>query len=107
MKKISLVCSLFAVMAIVGCKNEKKDMDAMDGMNDSIEMDQDSIQEAPKMVSISMESKSGSTAEGEVTFTEENGSVKMEAKFTGLKPGTHAIHLHEKADCSAEDATSA
>jgi len=107
MKKISLVCSLFAVMAIVGCKNEKKDMDAMDDMNDSIQMDQDSIQEAPKMISVSMESKSGSTAEGEVTFTEENGTVKMEAKFTGLKAGTHAIHLHEKADCSAEDATSA
>ncbi len=107
MKKLSLVCSLFAVMAIVGCKNEKKDMDDMDGMNDSIQMEQEEVKEAPKTVSVSMESKSGSTAKGEISFTEENGTVRMEAKFTGLKPGTHAIHIHEKADCSAEDATSA
>jgi len=110
MKKVSLICSLFAVLAFVGCKNEKKDMDTMDGMNDSIEMDsttqQDAIQEQSKRISVIMESKSGSTAQGEAYFSEENGVVTFEAKFSGLKPGTHAIHLHEKADCSAEDATS-
>ena len=110
MKKISLICSIFAVMAFVGCKNEK-DLDKMDEMNDTIQMDStadpDEIKEESKTVTISLESKSGSTAKGEVYFSEENGKVKMEAKIQGLKPGTHAIHLHEKADCSAEDATSA
>src|SRR5690606_30022201 len=107
MKKISLVCGLFALMAFVSCKNEKKDMDEL---NDSMQMDssvdQDAMKEAPKTVSVIMEPKSGSTAEGEVYFTEENGMVTMEAKFSGLKPGTHAIHIHEKADCSAKDGTS-
>ena len=94
-------------MAFVGCKNEKKDMD---GMNDSIQMESENqtneIKEESKTVSVSMDSKSGSTAKGEAYFTESNGMVTLEAKFSGLKPGTHAIHIHEKADCSAEDATS-
>ncbi|WP_410005509.1 superoxide dismutase family protein [Aequorivita nionensis] len=110
MKKISLICSLFAVMAFVGCKNEKKDKDAEDGMNDSVEMEsatqQDVTKEQPKTVSVMMESKSGSTAQGEAYFSEENGTVTLEAKFSGLKPGTHAIHLHEKADCSSDDGKS-
>ena len=33
--------------------------------------------------------------------------VTFEAVINGLEPGTHAIHIHEKADCSAEDGTSA
>lgn len=109
MKKLGILIAALAITAFVGCKNEKKDMDNMDGMNDSIQMDsidQNAMKEAPKTVSVMMEPKSGSTAEGEVYFTEEDGIVKMEAKFSGLKPGTHAIHIHEKADCSAEDGTS-
>lgn len=110
MKKLGLVFAATAMIAFVGCKNEKKDMEKMDEMNDTVQMDStndpNSMQEAPKTVTISMASKSGSTAKGEVYFSEENGMVKMEAKIMGLKPGTHAIHIHEKADCSAEDATS-
>ncbi len=109
MKKLGILFVAIALTAFVGCKNEKKDMDKMDGMNDSIQMDsdQDAMKEAPKTVSVSMESKSGSTAKGEVYLSEENGMVTMEAKFNGLKPGMHAIHIHEKADCSAADGTSA
>ena len=52
-------------------------------------------------------SKSGSTATGKVTFTEHGGKVTMKVEVTGLTPGQHAIHLHDKGDCSAADATSA
>lgn len=110
MKKLGVLIAAVAITAFVGCKNEKKDMDKMDGMNDSVQMDsatdQDAMKAVPIKVSVSMQPKSGSTAKGEISFTEENGMVKMEAKFKGLKPGTHAIHIHEKADCSAEDGTS-
>lgn len=110
MKKLGILIAATAIFAFVGCKNEKKDMDTMDGMNDTIQMDsandEDAMEEAPKTVSVVMESKSGSTAKGEVYFTEQNGMVTMEAKFSGLKPGTHAIHIHEKADCSSEDGKS-
>lgn len=58
-------------------------------------------------VTITLEPKSGSEVTGTATFTEKNGYVTLRAKISGLKPGTHAIHIHEKADCSAADASSA
>ena len=78
--------------------------DTMDTrMNDQNEDNMD----AAKSLTVNMESKSNSTATGTVTFTQENGMVRMEGNFKGLKPGTHAIHIHEKSDCSAADGTSA
>jgi len=56
---------------------------------------------------ITLESKSGSTVKGTAVFTEKNGEVTLVAKLSGLKPGIHGIHIHEKADCSAADAASA
>ncbi len=59
-----------------------------------------------KTINITFESKSGSNVKGTAIFTEKKGSVTLTATFTGLKPGEHAIHIHEKSDCSAADATS-
>lgn len=107
MKKLGVLIIAVTIFAFVGCKNEKKDMDSMDGMNDSIQMDATDKMEQQKTVSVTMEPKSESTVKGEVHFSEVNGIVKMEAKFSGLTPGMHAIHLHESADCSSADGTSA
>lgn len=110
MKKTGILLAVITIFAFAGCKDNKKDQDNLNEMNDSIEMDNtatEAEQEAPKTLAVTMESKSDSNAKGEVYFTEENGTVKMEARFSGLKPGTHAIHLHEKSDCSAADASSA
>ncbi|MGV9003700.1 superoxide dismutase family protein [Flavobacterium sp.] len=57
-------------------------------------------------LTITMEPKSGSNVNGTATFTEKNGEVTLLAKLTGLTPGIHAIHIHEKSDCSAADGTS-
>ena len=55
-----------------------------------------------------MQSKSGSDFNGEVYFSQIGDKLIMEGKFTGLTPnGTHAIHLHENADCSSDDGMSA
>jgi len=54
-----------------------------------------------------LESRSGSTVTGKVTFTQHGGKVSMKVVVNGLTPGNHAIHLHDKGDCSAPDATSA
>jgi Cu-Zn family superoxide dismutase len=55
-----------------------------------------------------LEAKSGSNVDGTVNFTQQGGVVRMEVKASGLKPNSeHGIHIHEKGDCSAPDATSA
>jgi Cu-Zn family superoxide dismutase len=54
-----------------------------------------------------LEARSGSTANGKVTFTQHGNKVAMKVEVSGLTPGLHAIHLHEKGDCSAPDAASA
>ncbi|KRO66481.1 MAG: superoxide dismutase [Cryomorphaceae bacterium BACL21 MAG-121220-bin10] len=55
---------------------------------------------------VRLEPKSDSQASGVAIFAEDANGVRMVSKFEGLTPGTHAIHLHEKADCSAADGTS-
>jgi Cu-Zn family superoxide dismutase len=49
----------------------------------------------------------GNTAKGTVTFTQKGDKVSVEAKLTGLKPGGHGFHVHEKGDCSGPDGMSA
>jgi len=49
----------------------------------------------------------GNTAQGVVTFTQEEGGVHIVAKFTGVPKGEHGFHIHEFGDCSAPDGASA
>ncbi|MCD1115455.1 superoxide dismutase family protein [Chryseobacterium turcicum] len=49
------------------------------------------------------ETKTGGTAK----FTQDGNEVIMNLEVTHLTPGIHAVHIHEKGDCSAPDATSA
>ena len=58
-------------------------------------------------LNLTFEAKSNSNVSGTATFVEKDGKVTFEAKFAGLTPGVHAIHIHEKSDCSAADGTSA
>ncbi len=51
---------------------------------------------------------SNNTATGELALTADQGAVRVTGQLTGLKPGSeHAVHIHEKGDCSAPDASSA
>src|SRR5438105_12158268 len=54
-----------------------------------------------------LESKSGSQVTGTVKFTKVGDVVQVVADVQNLKPGKHGIHVHEKGDCSAPDASSA
>lgn len=87
MKKIFLSIALIAAI-VIGCKTSSKS-------NDSKKLD------------ITFEPKSNSAVSGNATFVEKNGKVTFVAKLAGLNPGVHAIHIHEKSDCTAADGSSA
>jgi Cu-Zn family superoxide dismutase len=55
-----------------------------------------------------IEARSGSNVRGWSTFTERStGGVAVVVHVENATPGTHGIHVHEKGDCSAPDASSA
>ena len=49
----------------------------------------------------------GNTAKGSVTFSGRGDKLLVVADISGLTPGNHGFHVHEKGDCSAADGTSA
>jgi superoxide dismutase, Cu-Zn family len=53
-------------------------------------------------------STSGNSVRGMVRFRQEGDAAKVYATITGLAPNSvQAIHVHERGDCSAPDASSA
>lgn len=55
-----------------------------------------------------IEGKSGSSVTGTVTFTQTGeNKVNMVLYIDNAPPGVHAVHLHQKGDCTAPDASSA
>ena len=102
MKRIKLLVLALVIMAGYNCKETKKEVkEVNDGVTEEI-MEAENVE----VISFAMQPKSNSAVVGEVTFTQEDGKVTMEANFSGLTPGEHAIHLHEKADCSSDDGKS-
>jgi superoxide dismutase, Cu-Zn family len=50
----------------------------------------------------------GNSVSGTINFTQKGDVVLVEAKVNGLNPnGSNGIHIHEKGNCSAADASSA
>lgn len=103
MKKIVALPLALILITAFSCKQAKKDIEAT-----SEEVIEEVVEEVVvvKSIKFSMEPKSDSSVSGEVTFTEENGTVVMKATLSGLTEGEHAIHIHEKADCSSADGKS-
>src|SRR6266568_6889575 len=47
-----------------------------------------------------LDSTSGSTAKGTVHLTDVGeGNVEVQIDLTGVPPGVHGFHIHEKGDC--------
>ena len=112
MKKINQLIILSLFIVLIACKDDKKTS------NDEAEKTEEVKEEGKKtnevengntkkQVAIRLEPKSNSKAYGKMFFNEVDGVVTLEAKFIDLDPGTHAVHIHEKADCSSPDGKSA
>ncbi|GAA5784802.1 superoxide dismutase family protein [Chitiniphilus shinanonensis] len=50
---------------------------------------------------------SGSQVRGNVQFSDTADGLRVTGEITGLSPGAHGFHVHERGDCSAPDASSA
>ncbi len=51
--------------------------------------------------------KSGTDTQGTAKFTQSGKKVSLDLNVYKLTPGFHAVHIHEKGDCSATDGSSA
>lgn len=109
MKRISLSLVIFASIAFIGCKNDKKEEDKSTTTDSEMNSTMDDMENESevKKVTVTMSPNNDSNLAGEVVFTEEDGEVTMTALITGLQEGEHAIHIHEFGDCSMEDGSSA
>jgi len=105
MKKSILFALLLTLSFAIGCKKDKKE-DASKEETKTEEKVVETVNEEVKKIKIKLEPKSDSQVSGSAVFKEADGKVTMVAVFEGLTEGTHAIHLHEKADCSSADGKS-
>ncbi len=120
MKKIYVGLTILGCMFLASCKSDKKDSETIVDESTKVENETSNsqdrtateVKEKPahyndqKKVAMALESKSGSNVTGNVVFKQELGVVTMIAVLDGLTPGEHAIHIHEKADCSSDDGKS-
>lgn len=103
MKHLKLTLLAFTIIFATSCKETKKDVEEV------VETEVEEIvteEMTEKKLSITLSPKSDSNVEGTINFTEKDGKVIMVGTITGLEEGKHAIHIHEKADCSSADGKS-
>ncbi len=103
MRILNIALMGFLLSLSFSCKEVKKETEKEVEIT---EVEQSTEVIKVEKIAFNMEPKSGSEVVGTVTFTDEDGTVTMVAELSGLEPGEHAIHLHEKADCSSDDGKS-
>ncbi|MBE15935.1 MAG: superoxide dismutase family protein [Dokdonia sp.] len=103
MKRIIWVAALSISVLATSCKKDQKEKEVT---QEEVEKTVTEVVTTPKKLTMTLAPKSGSKASGNVVFKEMDGAVSMTAIIGGLSEGTHAIHIHEKADCSSEDGKS-
>ena len=66
-----------------------------------------SMTPSPPSATARLAPTAGNQAAGTITFSPNGDKVRVVASVTGLAPGAHGFHIHEKGDCSAADGMSA
>mgnify|MGYP001287468355 FL=1 len=102
----NLILSMTIIFTITACKSEvKKTMDTPTESSTS-EVNKE-IKEETRTLFINLTPKNDSGVIAKAKFEQTSGVVLMTVSARGLSEGTHAIHIHEKSDCSSEDGKSA
>jgi Cu-Zn family superoxide dismutase len=113
MKKSTILLIASALVLSVSCKNDTKEKETTpEGEVTKTETKKETTHEkkstssADAKITVTLEAKSDSGVTGNAVFKQENGIVSLMAVLSGLSEGTHAVHLHEKSDCSSPDGKS-
>jgi Cu-Zn family superoxide dismutase len=103
---LTAIIAMVFFLFLSACNTGNKQGDEAQGADD--QQQEQEQQDDKATARATMEPASGTQVSGEATFTDEgDGRVRFELTVQNLSPGEHAVHLHEKGDCSAEDASSA
>lgn len=97
LSSIKLALSLLSIAILAGCKHDRKEPE--------------STKSAPARIAVAniTPAKAAATQPswgkpmGTITFTQTGSKVHVVGEITGLSPGKHGIHIHEKGDMSAPD----
>lgn len=95
-----LATATLAIAGLIGCSGDKQEQAKGDSHAEH------SATAGLKAIA-HLNPTEGNVTSGTVTYTQEAGGVRVVAHLTGLTPGKHGWHIHEKGDCSAPDAMSA
>ena len=92
------ILTTLLIVSVLACKKDVKKTETSNTVQEVVEK--------TRTLTIVLSPKSESTVTGTAKFVETNGVVQMTAVLKGLSEGAHAIHIHEKADCSSPDGKS-
>src|SRR5690242_13608162 len=99
----TLIVPLIALALLVGCDsmpwNKDKHDDAKKMANEGEKV---AVAEIAPAAAASTQPSWGKPA-GAITFTQSGDKVHVTGEITGLAPGKHGIHIHDKGDLSAPD----
>ncbi|MGB3606683.1 superoxide dismutase family protein [Psychroserpens sp.] len=110
MKRSILYITMLGLFMTFSCKSDKKEDSSENSETETMETEtyteESNSTSEEKKITFALESKSNSEVTGNVVFTQDGDAVTMVALLSGLTEGEHAIHIHEKADCSSSDGKS-
>jgi Cu-Zn family superoxide dismutase len=96
-----LVFLLVLLLPLAACEKQKEQTPAAPETKGKTEKSQ------PAQAVAELKPTEGNKVSGVITFSSQEGAVRVVADLEGLTPGKHGFHIHEKGDCSAPDAASA
>ena len=92
------ILTTLLILSVLACKKNVKKTETSSTTQDVVEK--------ARALTIALSPKSESAVTGTAKFVETKGVVQMTAVLKGLSEGSHAIHIHDKADCSSLDGKS-
>lgn len=101
----TLFTFVFFCVNITSCKSKsepKTHVETAVASNKIIRSDED----ISKNLVVELNPKNNSIVFGKVRFVQSGNNVVMTALVSGLSKGMHAIHIHQKNDCSSDDGKS-